>query len=51
VANQKDIEMLPIVWTNFFNQNKWSSKLFSENKTKGTKTLLVSIGGGKVHPV
>jgi hypothetical protein len=42
--------MLPIVWANFFDQSKWSPKPFSEDKTKGTRTLLVPINGGKNPP-
>jgi len=42
--------MLPTIWANSFNQSKWSSKVFNEDKTKVAMTILVPIGGGKSQP-
>jgi hypothetical protein len=50
MTNQKAIEMLPTVWANYLNRNKWSSKVFSEEKTKGAMTFSILIGGGKSPP-
>jgi hypothetical protein len=47
MANQNVIKMLFIFQANAFNRNSWFSKSFNENKTKGIKTLLISIGGEK----
>jgi hypothetical protein len=42
--------MLAIIWANSFNQSKWSSKIFSEDKTEGAMTVLVLVGEGKTPP-
>jgi len=42
--------MLPTIWANFLDYNRWSSKLFKENIIEGTRTFLVLIGGGKKPP-
>jgi hypothetical protein len=47
MANQEIIEMFFIVQANSFDRNKWSSKVFNDDKIEGTMTFLVSINGGK----
>jgi hypothetical protein len=47
MANQKTLEMLPIVRAKPLEQNKWSSKDFNEEITQGAITVLILIGGGK----
>lgn len=47
MANQKIVEMFPTVWANSLDRSKWSSKIFNEDRTKGARTFLVFISGGK----
>jgi len=42
--------MLPTIWANSFDQSKWSSKIFNEDRTKGTMIVSVPIGRGKSPP-
>jgi hypothetical protein len=42
--NQKVIKMLPIILANSFDISKWSSKVFSENRTEGAMTFPVVEG-------
>jgi hypothetical protein len=50
VANQKVVEMLPIILANSFNCSKWSSKVFNEDRIEGTMTFSIPVGQGKKSP-
>ncbi len=50
MANQKALEMLPIIRAKPLEHNKWSSKDFNEETIEGAIVTLVPIGGGKKLP-